>query len=61
MTDLTHPLRVGDVARLAKLSCDRIVQLDDELEPERAPNGHRRYSVARVQSFLSKRAKRQGV
>jgi hypothetical protein len=45
----------GDVARVLGVTSAHVRQLDDELEPIRLPNGHRRYRVDAVQKLAKKR------
>jgi DNA-binding transcriptional MerR regulator len=58
MTTLTYTMITGDVARVLGLSVDRIKELDDELQPIRLPNGHRRYDPAIVARVAERRSLR---
>lgn len=59
MRTLHAMMTTGDVVRATRLSPDRIRDLDDVLQPEKLPSGHRRYRVVNVERFLRQRAKRK--
>ena len=52
-------LTSGTVARLLGLSNERVRQLDDELRPQRGPNGYRRYRLRDVQLVEKRRGMRR--
>lgn len=57
MTLPTHTLTTADTARALGLSSERVRQLDAELQPERLPNGQRRYNPDLVVALAQKRAR----
>lgn len=52
-----HTMIVGDVAATLGVSTTRVKQLDDELQPIRGRNGHRRYDPSVVAAVAAKRAR----
>lgn len=51
-------LLIGDVAAALGLSVDYVRSLDQELKPERKPNGYRAYDPDVVEEVIAKRSAR---